>query len=54
MTGGNMVPFIVEDSKKSFCYKGLANWNREKGTLTDPCLDGQDTFKRLLAMFEVI
>ena len=50
----NVVPFIIEDSKKSFYYKGLANWNREKGWLTDTCLDGQDTFKRLLAMFEVI
>ena len=49
----NVIPFIIEDSKKSFYYKGLANWNREKGWLTDTCLDGQDTFKRLLAMFEV-
>ena len=49
----NVVPFIIEDSKKSFYYKGLAKWNREKGWLTDTCLDGQDTFKRLLAMFEM-
>ena len=49
----NVVPFIIEDSKKSFYYKGLANWNREKGGLTETCLDGQDTFKRLLAMFEM-
>ena len=49
----NVIPFIIEDSKKSFYYKGLANWNREKGWLTDTCLDGQDTFKKLLEMFEV-
>ena len=35
-----------------FYYRGLSQWNNEKGWLTDTCLDGQDTFKRLLAMFE--
>lgn len=44
----NVIPFIIEDSKKAFYYRGLANWNREKGWLKDTCLDGQDTFKRLL------
>lgn len=44
----NVVPFIIEDSKKAFYYRGLANWDREKGWLKDTCLDGQDTFKRLL------
>lgn len=44
----NVVPFIIEDSKKAFYYRGLANWDRETGWLKDTCLDGQDTFKRLL------
>lgn len=44
----DVVPFIIEDSKKAFYYRGLENWNREKGWLNDTCLDGQDTFKRLL------
>ena len=47
----NVVPFIIEDSKKAFYYRGLAEWNNEKGWLTDTCLDGQDTFRRLLAAF---
>ena len=51
--GHNVVPFFIEDAKKSFYYRGLANWNREKGYLTDTCLDGQDTFKRLLELFRV-
>lgn len=46
-----IVPFIIEDSKKAFYYRGLAQWNREKGWLTDTCLDGQDTFRKLLTMF---
>ncbi len=44
----NVVPFIIEDSKKAFYYRGLANWDWEKGWLKDTCLDGQDTFKQLL------
>ncbi len=48
----NIVPFLIEDSKKMFYYRGLSEWDNEKGWLTDTCLDGQDTFKRLLAMFE--
>ena len=48
-----IIPFIIEDSKKAFYYRGLSEWNNEKGYLTDTCLDGQDTFKRLLDLFEI-
>ena len=44
----HILPFIIEDTKKHFYYRGLAEWNRERGWLTDTCLNGQDTFKRLL------
>ena len=44
----NIVPFIIEDSKKGYYYRGLSNWKEEKGWLIDTCLDGQDTFKALL------
>lgn len=47
-----IVPFIIEDSKKGFYYRGLAEWENEKGWLTDTCLDGQDTFRRLMSMFD--
>ena len=46
-----IVPFIIEDTKKMFYYRGLSEWEREKGYLTDTCLDGQDTFKKMMAMF---
>lgn len=49
----NIVPFIIEDSKKMFYYRGLKEWNTEKGYLTDICLDGQDTYKKLLDYFEI-
>lgn len=48
-----LVPFLIEDMKKSFYYRGLSEWPREKGYLIDTCLDGQDTFRRLLAMFDI-
>jgi len=47
----NVVPFLIEDSKKMFYYRGLSEWNNEHGWLIDTCKDGQDTFIRLLAMF---
>ena len=49
----SIVPFLIEDSKKAFYYRGLSEWDNEKGWLTDTCLDGQDTFKRLLSMFSL-
>lgn len=49
----NVVPFIIEDAKKSFYYRGLSEWRNEKGYLTDTCLDGQDTFRTLLDLFDV-
>lgn len=49
----NIIPFIIEDSKKNFYYKGLTEWRNEKGWLIDTCLDGQDTFKKLLDMLEI-
>ena len=48
-----IVPFIIEDSKKHFYYRGLSEWKNEPGYLTDTCLDGQDTFRRLMNMFEI-
>jgi len=48
-----IVPFIIEDSKKMFYYRGLSEWEREKGFLTETCLDGQDTFKKLMSMFDM-
>ena len=49
----NIVPFIIEDGKKHFYYRGLSQWQDEKGWLTDTCLDGQDAVIRLLDMLEI-
>ena len=49
----NIIPFIIEDAKKSFYYRGLSEWKNERGYLTDTCLDGRDTFVRMLDMLEI-
>lgn len=49
----NVIPFIIEESKKNYYYRGLSEWKNEKGWLTDTCLDGQDAFIRLLNMLEI-
>ena len=49
----SVIPFIIEDAKKNYYYRGLSEWRNEKGWLTDTCLDGQDTFKRLMDMLEI-
>lgn len=48
-----IIPFIIEDRKKYFYYRGLSEWRTEKGWLTDTCLDGQDAFIRLLDMLDI-
>ena len=49
----NIVPFIVEDSKKLFYYRGLSLWNSERGFLIETCRDGQDTYKTMLDYFKI-
>ena len=49
----SIVPFIIEDSKKIFYYRGLKEWNNEQGFLVETCLDGQDTYKTLLNYFGI-
>lgn len=49
----NVVPFMIEDSKKLYYYRGLSEWDHERGYLEGTCLDGQDTFRRLLELFEI-
>lgn len=48
----NIVPFIIEDNLKMFYYRGLKEWNNEKGYLTDTCLTAQDRYKTYLIILE--
>ena len=49
----NIVPFIIDDQLKMFYYRGLKEWNREKGYLMDTCLTAQDRYKAYLDYFRI-
>ncbi len=49
----NIVPFIIDEDIKIFYYRGLSEWNTEKGYLTDTCLSAQDKFKKVLDYFRI-
>ena len=49
----NIVPFIIFDEKKAFYYRGLNEWDREKGYLLGTCLNGQDIVKEYLGYFNI-
>ncbi len=49
----NIVPFIIEDTIKMFYYRGLKEWNRERGYLRDTCLSAQDKYKAYLDYFGI-
>lgn len=50
----NIVPFIIEDNLKLFYYRGLKEWDKEKGYLMDTCLTAQDRFKAYLDYFRIV
>ena len=49
----DIVPFILEDKYKMFYYRGLKNYESEKGWLYDTCLMAQDEMKKIFDYFEV-
>lgn len=48
-----IVPFIITDELKMFYYRGLHEWARTPGYLTDTCLTAQDHYKVLLDYFRI-
>ena len=49
----NIVPFIIDEHHKMFYYRGLAEWDNERGFLLDTCLSAQDQFRRTLSYFKI-
>ncbi len=47
----NIIPFITEDQKKIYYYRGLREYENERGFLVETCYDGQDTYKALINYF---
>lgn len=49
----DITPFIVYDDLKEFYYRGLKEWNHEKGYLRDTILTCQDRFKVYLDYYGI-
>ncbi len=49
----DIVPFIIDDEMKMYYYRGLREWDKEKGYLMDTCLAAQDTFRKYLDYFRI-
>lgn len=49
----NIVPFIIDEELKLFYYRGLHEWEQERGYLIDTCLAAQDQFKKYLDYFRI-
>lgn len=49
----NIVPFIIDEESKMFYYRGLKEWQNERGFLRDTCLAAQDKFKAYLDYFQI-
>ncbi len=48
-----IVPFIIGDDMKAYYYRGLREWEHERGYLRDTCLAAQDRFKAILDSFGI-
>lgn len=48
-----VVPFIIENDIKMFYYRGLKEWNVERGYLRDTILSAQDKYKAYLDYFDI-
>ncbi len=49
----NIVPFIIDEEHKMFYYRGLKEWDKEKGYLMETCLSCQDKYKAWLDYFKI-
>ncbi len=47
----HIVPFIIDERHKLFYYRGLKEFENERGYLTDTCLSAQDVYKEWIKYF---
>jgi hypothetical protein len=47
----NVLPFIVNDMQKQYYYRGLKEYDREKGFLPDTCKAFQDRYEEIAKYF---
>ena len=49
----DIVPFIITYDLKYYYYRGLNEWDNEKGFLIDTCKFAQDQYKKYLDYFRI-
>ena len=49
----NIVPFVLDEQLKLYYYRGLKEWKKEPGFLTETCYAAQDKFKVWLCYFKI-
>lgn len=48
-----ITPFIITEELRLFYYRGIQNWGKINGFLTDTCLTAQDQYQQLLQYFKI-
>ncbi len=48
----NIIPFIIDERHKLYYYRGLKEFENERGYLTDTCLSAQDVYTEMLKYFD--
>ena len=49
----SIVPFIITEDLKFYYYRGLKEWGKVNGYLSDTCLAAQDAYKSALDYFKI-
>ena len=47
----SITPFIIQNNIKQYYYRGLSEFEKEKGYLTDTCLSAQDRYREMVEKF---
>lgn len=47
----NIIPFIIDHEHKLFYYRGLKEYNSNRGFLLDTCLSSQDRYEAMVSYF---
>lgn len=48
-----ITPIVIEDQYKLFYYRGLKEYEQEKGYLFETCLNGQDMYQDMMDYYEI-
>jgi Fic family protein len=49
----NIAPFIIDEEHKLYYYRGLKEYKKAPGYLTDTCLSAQDLYKEYLNYYKI-